>query len=79
MNEVVGAARQLDADAVALGVVSLAPATTRKYLKELRKELPERVALWIGGPIRGGPFEGVDHLDLDEMERRIGRMVRTPG
>ena len=78
-DEVVGAAHQLDADAVALGVVRLAPAATRKYLKELRKELPERVALWIGGSVRGGPFEGVEQLDLDEMQRRIGRMVRTPG
>jgi DNA-binding transcriptional MerR regulator/methylmalonyl-CoA mutase cobalamin-binding subunit len=79
VDEVVGAARQLDVQAVALGVVQLAPSATRKYLKALRKELPEPVALWLGGPVRGGPFPGVELLDLDEMERRIGRLARTPG
>ena len=79
LDEVVGAARQLNAHAVALGVVHLAPAATRKYLKTLREELPEEVALWVGGPAGGGPVQGVEHLDLDEMERRIGRMARTPG
>jgi DNA-binding transcriptional MerR regulator len=78
VGEAVGAARQVGARAVALGVVNLAPAATRKYLKALRKELPGEVELWIGGPARGGPFEGVEHLDLDAMERRIGRLARTP-
>jgi DNA-binding transcriptional MerR regulator/methylmalonyl-CoA mutase cobalamin-binding subunit len=74
-SEVARAADQLNAHAIALGVVALDPAETAPYLHELRSDLDRRVAIWIGGAAsqRVQPLpEGVALTDdLDEFENCI--------
>jgi DNA-binding transcriptional MerR regulator/methylmalonyl-CoA mutase cobalamin-binding subunit len=71
-SEVVHAAAQLNASAIALGVVALDPADTAPYLHALRGGLDRSVAVWIGGAAsrRIEPLpDGVTLTDdLDEFE-----------
>jgi DNA-binding transcriptional MerR regulator/methylmalonyl-CoA mutase cobalamin-binding subunit len=71
-SEVVRAAAQLNARAIALGVVALDPADTAPYLHALRGGLDRSVAVWIGGAAsrRIEPLpDGVTLTDdLDEFE-----------
>lgn len=47
--EIAGAARRLDARAVALGVCGLAPDAAERELRALRRALPTRVPILLGG------------------------------
>jgi DNA-binding transcriptional MerR regulator/methylmalonyl-CoA mutase cobalamin-binding subunit len=77
-EEVARAAEASGASAVALSVVTLPLPTTRRYLSDLRQRLDPATMVWVGGaaPIEGVP--GVEHIDLDELGRRIARLQRLP-
>ncbi len=71
-SEAVRAAAQLNARAIAVGVVALDPADTASYLHALRDGLDRSVAIWVGGAAsqRVEPLPGGVTLadDLDELE-----------
>jgi DNA-binding transcriptional MerR regulator len=71
-SEAARAAAQLNASAIALGVVALDPADTAPYLHTLRGDLDRSVPVWIGGAAsrRVEPLpDGVALADnLDEFE-----------
>ena len=71
-SETARAAAQLNASAIALGVVALDPADTAPYLHALRGDLDRSVPIWIGGAAsqRVEPLpDGVALTDdLDEFE-----------
>jgi DNA-binding transcriptional MerR regulator/methylmalonyl-CoA mutase cobalamin-binding subunit len=69
-DELARAARGIGARAVGLSVVGLPLAEARSYLGELRAALPARIEIWVGGPGDIDGVEGVERLDLDELERR---------
>jgi DNA-binding transcriptional MerR regulator len=68
--ELAGAALGIGAHAVAVSVVNLPVAEARAWLTELRRGLPARVEIWVGGPGEIDGVEGVVRADLDELERR---------
>jgi len=77
VDELVAAAERLRPAAVALSAVGLAPGLLRRYLTPLRRRLPERVALWIGGSRQCPEVPGVTRIeDLDELPRRIALLRR---
>jgi len=80
-SEVAGAAAQLNARAIALGVVALDPADSAAYLYALRGDLDRSVAIWIGGAagrrIESLPAGVALADDLDEFEDCI-RELPTP-
>ncbi|UCE84779.1 MAG: MerR family transcriptional regulator [Deltaproteobacteria bacterium] len=77
-DEVAGAVAASGARVVALGVITLPLGAARRYLTDLRERLSAATEIWVGGtgPIDGVP--GVDHIDLDELGRRISRLQRLP-
>jgi DNA-binding transcriptional MerR regulator len=73
------AARRIAPEAVALSVVNLPSGPVRRYLGELRRQLPASIAIWAGGPAAVDGVEGVELVrDLDELERRISLLRRLP-
>lgn len=78
VDEVARAAAATGAEAVALSVVTLPLGAVRRYLQELRGRLSEAVSIWVGGaaPIDG--VAGVEHLELEDLGRRIAHLQRLP-
>lgn len=68
--ELVTAARRVGAHAVAISLVTLPADDVRAYLTDLRRGLPARMEIWVGGPGEIDRIEGVERVDLDELERR---------
>jgi len=78
-EETAAAAEQVGARAVALSIVNLAPGDARRSAAELRRRLPERVEVWVGGSAADGLGEaipGVERLELAGLERRIAHLRR---
>ena len=68
-SDIAGAAARLRAQAVAISVVtSAAGAPTRTALAELRRTLPEEVAVLVGGGASGG-------LEADELPRGVALLA----
>jgi methanogenic corrinoid protein MtbC1 len=73
-NQIVWAASEIDARAVALGVMTLSDAKLSSELGRVRRELADDVELWVGG---GGAQkaklpEGTYRLaDLDQIKARL--------
>jgi len=66
------------ADAVVLGLVVLAVDRSEEAIRHLRRRLPPRIGLWIGGAgIRGlAPIRGVERIDtLGRLEARVTQLV----
>lgn len=79
VDEVVAAADKLRPAAVALSVVGLAPGPTRRYLAGLRRRLPGRVALWVGGPGECPKMDGVTRVeDVEALVQRVALLRRLP-
>jgi len=78
VEEVVSACAAVEADAVALSVVTLPQGAARRYLQQLRKALPSETALWVGGAgaEAAESIGQVERLDLGALERAIARLTR---
>jgi DNA-binding transcriptional MerR regulator len=78
VEELVGAARAIDAAALALSLVALPPESARRTIRALRDGLPDAIALWIGGA--GAPalgeIRGVERLEtLEQVEQRVALLA----
>ena len=74
IQEVVVAARSVEAAAAAVSVTVLPPREAQKALRNLRRELPGEVLLWVGGAGSEGLGlpPGAEHItDLNELERKV--------
>ena len=74
VEDLLGAVSEVDAQALALGMVSEPGETVLRSLGALRGGLPDAVALWLGGPGgRGLPERaGIEILaSLDQLEQRV--------
>ena len=60
--EIAEFAREVDATHVCLGVVIMAPAATEQALETLRRRLPKRIEVWVGGATNALPA----HCDTPE-------------
>ena len=80
VEELVGAAERTAPIAVGLSLVNPATASVRRYLRELRRRLPERTRVWVGGPSPVTDVAGVERVDdLDDLALRISLLRRLPG
>jgi methanogenic corrinoid protein MtbC1 len=77
--EIAGAARRLDARAVALGVSGLEPEAAERELRALRRALPANVSILVGGrgaaEVAAVPGVEVVHR-LEEFEDHVSRITR---
>lgn len=82
LQEIVDAAASLGAAAVAVGVSRVNGGDLAATLEALRKALPARTELWIGGPGVASlclPPSAHAIADLDELERKLALLaVRAP-
>lgn len=77
-EEVAAAAGQTGAAAVGLSIVNLSSGEARRYVRDLRRRLPEATALWVGGSA-AGDVDAADRLDLEGLERRVGLLLQQGG
>ena len=73
-DQIVWAASEIGARAVALGAVTLSGAKLSAELGRVRRELPDEVELWVGGvgAQKGKLPSGIHRLaDLDELKSRL--------
>ncbi|MCH2169953.1 MerR family transcriptional regulator [Myxococcota bacterium] len=78
VEELIQAVETVDAAALALSIVTLSPDDAEHVISQLREELPDKVALWLGGSgvgeIESRP--GIEMItDLDTLEQRIALLV----
>jgi len=75
-DELTLAARTLGAKAVALGVAGDDAARAEREIRALRRALPERVRIWLGGCAAGAlAVPGVDTIHrLEELEDHVARI-----
>lgn len=62
------------ASIVVLGIVTLPPQEATSIVRDLRRSIPDEVALWIGGPGIAGiaPLPGTERIgNLDQLEAQI--------
>lgn len=82
VDDLLGAAEQARAAALAIGIVNLPPAQIECTLAALRGGLPPEVGLWVGG-LAAAAVElpsGVERIDtLDSLEQRVGLLVASDG
>lgn len=73
-DEIVGAVETVGARVLVLGLTATPAGEGSALLSELRRRLPDRVALWVGGASARElePLEGAEILtDLDHLERKV--------
>lgn len=77
VEEIARAARGGDAEAVAVSISSaMARARAARVVAQLRKALPRRIALWVGGGGAPARIEGVERLEsLSALDERIQATV----
>ena len=73
-GEVAQAARRIGAAAVALSNVHLPVREARRYVRQLRRQLPDGVALWVGGPVDSDGVAGAERLELADLPGRIAAL-----
>jgi len=67
-----------NASALVLGVVTLPKESAERILREVRKELPEKIGVLIGGAgIQGlAPIKGIDRIDnLGQLEAQLTNLA----
>lgn len=77
--EIAGAARRIQADAIALGVVGLDPEAAERELRALRRALPAEVSILLGGRRAAAvaAIPGVEVIQqLEELEEHVSRITR---
>jgi DNA-binding transcriptional MerR regulator len=81
-EEIVAAALESGASAVALGVVKRSKRELAAELRSLRRELPPAVAVWVGGAAAHGiePPAGVRVIqDMDDLGAQVALLRERPG
>lgn len=83
LEELLHAAKQTGASAIALSVVTISPTKADKALAELRAGLPDEIHLWVGGHVVNflELASGIEGLDtLGALEDRVAMLrFETPG
>ena len=74
VDTVVSAACQLEARAVLLSCVALPEGSQRRYFRGLRKELDERVPIWVGGHAAVNDPALEYFSDFDDLKARVGTL-----
>ncbi len=69
------AVERTGAHVVALSAIYLAPGMQREYLQHLRRVLPDTVSIWLGGSQALEGIEGIDLLDLAQMDQEIRHRI----
>lgn len=80
VEDLLVAVETTDARALALGVVTIPPASASRTVAALRGGLPDAVHLWLGGAGARGvqPMAGVEHFDdLGTLEQSIRMLLLT--
>jgi DNA-binding transcriptional MerR regulator len=73
-SELVRAVEMTGARAIALGIVGVEVRAGEEAVAELRRDLPQEVELWVGGPAASGMAlpPGVERIDsMSQIERRV--------
>jgi DNA-binding transcriptional MerR regulator/methylmalonyl-CoA mutase cobalamin-binding subunit len=82
VTEIASAARRAKARVVGLGLVCVAGADAARAVRELRRALPERVDLWLGGAaakgLRNLPSGTERIADLDALDLRLTLLAGQP-
>jgi DNA-binding transcriptional MerR regulator/methylmalonyl-CoA mutase cobalamin-binding subunit len=76
--EITGAASRAGASGVALSLVCLGAAAAAREIRNVRRALPERAFVWVGGAGSGAVElpAGVRRIDgLDDLERQVDLLV----
>jgi DNA-binding transcriptional MerR regulator len=77
-EDLVGCVAGSNSSALVLGVVTLPKESAERILREVRKELPEKIGIFIGGAgIQGlSPIKGVVRIDnFDQLEAHITHLT----
>ena len=80
-SELVRAVEMTGARAIALGIVGVEVRAGEEAVAELRRDLPQEVELWVGGPAASGMAlpPGVERIDsMSQIERRLAPRRSCP-